>query len=363
MSLEPLTPVQGARRLRHLRRYRRPGIYLALALVAAFALLPLGRPSFQLLDLAAKIALFAALVASYDVVLGYTGIVSFGHAMFFGFGAYGVALALGKFGLPTYGNLGLGLLAGVAVSAVVAFLIAAFSLRVKAIFFAMITLAFAEFATILSIQWSQLTGGEDGITPKVPGVFAASFTLRVLGVPLTGRAVTYWTIVAVVTLAFLLMARFVDSPLGRVLQAIRDNEMRAEALGFRPFVFQSVASVFAAAIAAVTGAGYALWVGFVNPESTLGLQIMLDVLLMVIIGGIGTLYGGIIGAAFIVTARTLLPDLRGVAAALAPGSDLLARMTDRWLLYFGILFILVVFFFPKGVVGTLRQAIARRAAR
>jgi branched-chain amino acid transport system permease protein len=103
-------------------------------------------------------------------------------------------------------------------------------------------------------------------------------------------------------------------------------------------------------------------VRYVNPESTLGIPIMLDVLLMVIIGGIGTLYGGIVGAAFLLTARTLLPDLRMLSASLLPGSEILQRLSERWLLYFGILFILVVFFFPKGVLGTIRERLARRPA-
>jgi branched-chain amino acid transport system permease protein len=357
-----LTPVQAARAAAGRRRLRAPTLYLRLALLAAFAVAPVVVPSFQVTDLALKIALFATLVASYDVVLGYTGIVSFGHAMFFGFGAYAVALALGKFGAATYGHLLLGFAAGVVASAVVAALIGTFSLRVKALFFAMITLAFAEFALILAVQLSQVTGGEDGLSPRLPGVFAVSWEATVLGARLTGRLVTYYTVLAVCVALFLLMSRFVHSPLGRTLQAIRDNAPRAEALGYPTFVFQIVASTFGSVVATVLGGCYAMWVRYVNPESTLGIPIMLDVLLMVIIGGIGTLYGGVIGAAFLLTARQLLPDLRGVAAALFPASEIFQRLAERWLLYFGILFILVVFFFPKGVLGTIRDRLARRPA-
>jgi branched-chain amino acid transport system permease protein len=115
-------------------------------------------------------------------------------------------------------------------------------------------------------------------------------------------------------------------------------------------------------MAAVLGGLYAMWVRYVNPESTLGVPIMLDVLLMVIIGGMGTLYGGLIGAAFLLTARLSLPYLRTAGAALFPGSVLLQTLTERWLLVFGILFILVVFFFPKGVLGTIQEALGRRRA-
>jgi branched-chain amino acid transport system permease protein len=355
------TPVAIARAAARARRLREPTAWLRLGVVLLFVLVPVLAPSFKVTDLALKIAIFATLAASYDVVIGYTGIVSFGHAMYFGFGAYAVALALGKLGGVTYGHLLLGFLGGILVSAVVAALIGAFSLRVKALFFAMITLAFAEFALILAVQWTTFTGGEDGLSPKLPGVFAVSWAGRLPGVRLSGREVAYYAILAACLVLFVVMSRFVHSPLGRTLQAIRDNELRAEALGYRTFVFQLAASSFGSVMATVLGGLYTLWVRYVNPESTLGVPIMLDVLLMVIIGGLGTLYGGIVGAGVLLTARTLLPDLRVLGAFLAPGSEILQRLADRWLLYFGVLFILVVFFFPKGVLGTLREAWVRRA--
>ena len=349
------TPVEAARAAERARRWREPGRWLIVGAAAAAALAPLAG-SFQVLDLAAKIAIFGALAASYDIVLGYTGIVSFGHAMFFGLGAYAVALCLGRFGGPTYGWLALGLGLAVLVAAALAVLIGAFSLRVKAIFFAMITLAFAEFALILAVQLSAVTGGEDGLSPRLPGLFAVGWSGRVLGVPLTGRLVTYYTVLAAVIALFLVMRRFVDSPLGRTLQAVRDNPLRAEALGYTTFVFQLIAASFASVVAAVLGAAHALWVRYVNPESALGVHLMLDVLLMVIIGGVGTLWGGIVGAGVLLSAQTLLPGLRAVGAELSGGSALVQRLTDRWLLYFGVLFILVVFFFPRGILGSLRQA-------
>ena len=333
------TPLVLARRAAHARRWRQPAPYVMLTLVAVLALVPLVVPSFQTVDLALKIAIFATVVASYDILLGYTGIVSFGHAMFFGFGAYAVALAVGKTG--GYGHLLGGVLAAVAVTLSISLLISAFSLRVKAIFFAMITLAFAEFALILAVQLSGFTGGEDGLSPVFPGVFAR-------------RLPTYYVALAVCVMLFAAMSRFVASPLGRTLQAIRDNELRAEALGLRTFVFQSIASAFASVVATLLGVAYALWVRYVNPESALGIPIMLDILLMLIIGGIGTLWGGVIGASVLLTAQTLLPKLRALGTAIFPGSVFVERLTDRWLLWFGILFVLVVFFFPKGVLGTIR---------
>jgi len=272
-----------------------------------------------------------------------------------------VALAVGRLGAPTYGHLALGFLVGIALSGLLALLIGAFSLRVKALFFAMITLAFAEFALILATQWSQLSGGEDGLSPKMPGMFAAG-AAGPFG--LGSRLVTYYAVLGICLGCFLLMSRFVHSPLGRTLQGIRDNALRAEALGYRTFAFQLAATSFGSVIAAILGGGYAMWVRYVNPESVLGISIMLDVLLMVIIGGIGTLYGGVVGATVLLGARTLLPNLRALGTSVFAGSEIVERLSERWLLYFGILFVLVVFFFPKGVLGTLRDVANRhRAAR
>jgi branched-chain amino acid transport system permease protein len=338
-------PVAAARRAARARRWTQPGRWFEAVALAALLALPQVVPSFQVVDLALKIALFATLVASYDILIGYTGIVSFGHAMFFGLGAYTVALSLSRLGAPDWPHLLLGFALAIVGTAVLAFLIGAFSLRVKAIFFAMITLAFAEFALILAVQLSGLTGGEDGITPKLPSAL--------------GRMPTYYTVLALCAALFWLMTRFVASPLGRTLQAIRDNALRAEALGYRTFVYQSIATAFASVVAAILGGAWVMWVRYVNPESTLGIHIMLDILLMVIIGGIGTLDGALIGAAVLLLAQTLLPNLRAAGAALLPGSELVQRLTDRWLLWFGVLFILVVFFFPKGVIGTLRQRRSR----
>jgi branched-chain amino acid transport system permease protein len=349
-----MTPVQAARAAERARRWREPGRWLLLGALAAAALAPLAG-SFQVLDLAAKIAIFAALAASYDIVLGYTGIVSFGHAMFFGLGAYAVALGLVRLGPPTYGTLVSSLAAGAAAAAAVAVLVGVFSLRVKAIFFAMITLAVAEFALILAVQLSGLTGGEDGLSPHLPGILAVGWTGRLLGVPLSGRLVTYAVVLTAVVVLFLLMHRFVDSPLGRTLRAVRDNPIRAEALGYRPFAFQVIAATFASVVAALLGGCYALWVRYVNPESTLGVHLMLDVLLMVVIGGVGTLWGGVVGAAVLLTAQTLLPNLRALGGQWLGGGALAGRLTERWLIYFGILFIVVVFFFPRGILGSLRQ--------
>jgi branched-chain amino acid transport system permease protein len=183
-----------------------------------------------------------------------------------------------------------------------------------------------------------------------------------LGIEITGRIVTYYFILLACLGLFLAMLRFTHSPLGRVLQAIRDNVERAEALGYKTFIFQTISITFGCVVAAVVGGLYGMWVGYVNPESCLGvLSIMLAVLLMCIIGGMGTLYGGIAGAAFYMIMETFLPDLQHFAKDLFPHTELLHTIMERWLLLFGILFILVVIFFPKGVIGSAREYMARRS--
>jgi len=249
----------------------------------------------------------------------------------------------------------------VVISGIISVLIGFFSLRIRAIFFAMITLAFLEFISILASQLRSITGGEDGISFKLPHILAIDYSFgRFLGIEITGRIVSYYLILFICLILFLLMLRFVHSPVGRVLQSIRDNEQRSIALGYRTYLFQVIASSFASCVAAVTGGCFAMWVRYVSPDSSVSVSIMLDVLLMVIVGGMGTIYGGIFGAAFLMVTRAFLPKLQILITSLLPGVPIAIRLSERWLFYFGLLFILIVYFFPKGVVGTAQEIISRR---
>ena len=356
-----MNPIQASHLKERAERFKRPAFFLRLLLLAFFFSTPLIFRSFEILDVVLKIIIFSALVASYDVVLGYTGIVSLGHTMYFGIGAYLVGIFMGKLGWISYGDLALALLIAVVISGILSVLIGFFSLRIRAIFFAMVTLAFLEFTFILSSQLRPITGGEDGISFKLPGILALDYRLgQFLGIEFTGRIMSYYLILLISLILFLLMLRFVHSPLGRVLQSIRDNEQRSIALGYRTYVYQVIGSSFASCVAAVTGGCFALWVRYVSPDSSLSVPIMLDVLLMVIVGGMGTLYGGIFGAAFLVITRAFLPKIQILIASLLPGVPFAIRLSERWLFYFGLLFILIVYFFPKGIVGTAQEIFARR---
>jgi branched-chain amino acid transport system permease protein len=319
---------------------------LAAILVLVFlglALAPFVFPGTRSLNVAAKVAVFVLLAASYDLLLGYTGIVSFAHTLFFGIGGYGVGIAMARLG-ATWASLLLGVVAALVLSLAIALAIGLLSLRVRAIFFAMITLAVAAFFQILASQLSQLTGGEDGLTYRVPEL-------------LRERRVAYYTVLVLATVLFLALLRVVNSPFGRVLLAIRENEFRAEALGYRLVSYRTAANCLAALGATLAGVLYALWLRYTGPETTLSFNIMIDILLMVVIGGMGTMYGAVLGATLFVVAQNYLQDLMRLAAGALSGVPLAPQLLhpDRWLLWLGVLFIVCVYYFPSGIVGRLRR--------
>src|SRR5688500_14925655 len=317
--------------------------FVLLAILAGLVLAPFIFPGTRSLNVAAKVAVFILLVASYDLLLGYTGIVSFAHTMFFGIGGYGVGIAAAKLG-PTWGALGFGILVSLLISAIVAFGIGLLSLRVRAIFFAMITLAVASFFQILASQLSDFTGGEDGLNFRLPAI-------------LHNRIVAYYAVLAVSAFLFLLLLRIVNSPFGRVLLSIRENEFRSEALGYRTVAYRTVANCLAALGATAAGVLYALWLRYTGPDTTLSFNIMIDILLMVVIGGMGTMYGPVLGATLFVVAQNYLQDLMKLASGATSGIPLLPHVLhpDRWLLWLGVLFIVCVYYFPSGIVGRLRR--------
>jgi len=337
---------------------------ILIVIVLALLLVPFVFPGARSLSVAAKVLVFVLLVASYDLLLGYTGIVSFAHTMFFGIGAYGVAIASTRMG-PGWDAIAVGVLLALVLSALLAFAIGLFSLRVKAIFFAMITLAVAAAFQTLASQLSEFTGGEDGLSFKVPAVLQPSFELfedTVLGASIDGRFLTYYLVFFSVLVLFLVLLRIVNSPFGRVLQAIRENDFRAEAIGYRTVVFRTVSSVLGALFATLAGALLAIWLRYNGPDTSLSFEIMVDILLIVVIGGMGTMYGAVIGSAIFVLAQSYLQDLmRLVSGALEPVPLAAALFSpDRWLLWLGLLFVLSVYYFPTGIVGRLRaRAIAR----
>ncbi|MBS0339630.1 MAG: branched-chain amino acid ABC transporter permease [Proteobacteria bacterium] len=331
---------------------------ILVAIVLALAFAPFIFPGVKALSVAAKILVFIVLVASFDLLLGYTGIVSFAHTMFFGIGAYGIAISASSLG-PNWGAILVGLGASLLLSLLLSLAIGLFSLRVRAIFFAMITLAVASAFQTLASQMSGFTGGEDGLTFKLPELISPSFEFAeepFLGASLDGRLLCYYLLFVTAVVLVLALLRVVNSPFGRVLQAIRENEFRAEAIGYRVVVYRTVSSMLSALFATMAGALLAIWLRYNGPDTSLSFEIMVDVLLIVVIGGMGTIYGAVIGAAIFVVAQSYLQDLLRIAGEQASALPWLAAVLspDRWLLWLGLLFVLSVYFFPTGVVGKLR---------
>ena len=181
----------------------------------------------------------------------------------------------------------------------------------------MITLAVASAFQTLASQLSEFTGGEDGLNFKVPECCRPAFSLSeqpFLGVSLDGKLISYYSLFALGVVLFLVMLRIVNSPFGRVLQAIRENAFRAEALGYPLVVYRTWSNVLSAGFATLAGALLALWLRYNGPDTSLSFDIMIDILLMVVIGGMGTMYGAVLGATLFIVAQNYLQDLMRLAS-------------------------------------------------
>lgn len=332
---------------------------LLIAILVGLALAPFLVSGARALNTAATICVFIVLVASYDLLIGYTGIVSFAHTMFYGIGAYGVGLALAGMG-PTWLAVFTGLGAALLVALALALVIGLVSLRVRALFYAMITLAVASAFGVLASQLSDFTGGEDGRSFPVPELLTPGFKLLendVLGRAIDGRLITYYLVFACSIALFLFLLRVVNSHFGRVLLAIRENDFRAEALGYRTVVYRTMANCIAAVVAALAGALMALWLRYVGPKTVLSFELMTDILLIVVIGGMGRMYGAVVGVALFILAQNYLQAGMGRASEALVAIPILSKALhpDRWMLWMGLLFIACVYYFPTGIVGRLRR--------
>jgi branched-chain amino acid transport system permease protein len=331
---------------------------LLLVVFVGLALAPFLFPGAKALSVAAKALVFILLVASFDLLLGYTGIVSFAHTMFFGIGAYGVAIASTRMD-PGFAAVAVGTSGGLG----------------------RLTAAVAGDRPVLAAREGHLLrddhAGRGQRLPdpglqaerlhrwrrrpdlQEPEVLSPAFQLLeepVLGVAIDGRLLTYYLLFAVVTLLVLSCCASSTRPFGRVLQAIRENDFRAEAIGFRTVIYRTWSSVLSALFATLAGALLALWLRYVGPDTTLSFEIMIDILLIVVIGGMGTMYGAVIGSVLFVLAQNYLQDLLRLAGSSLEGVPLLGAVLtpDRWLLWLGVLFVLSVYHFPTGIVGRLR---------
>ena len=301
-------------------------VAFAAALLAALALpwLLQALGTGYYLGVASRIIVWGIAATSLNLVLGYGGMVSLGHAAFMGLGGYATAV------LVTEGitNAALHLLATVALTALAALVIGAISLRTRGVYFIMITLAFAQMLFYLSNSLKGY-GGDEGLTIRARSVF--------LGFDLKNGTVLYYTALALLGATLLALARFVPSRLGRAVLAQRDDEVRAEALGFATYRDKLVVFVVAAAVAGVAGALNANLQGYVSPNSLHWTQSG-TLLVMVILGGVGTVGGALVGA-----------------AALLLIEEMLSAYTPYWQFWTGWLLLAVVLFARGGIVGLVQR--------
>ncbi len=297
--------------------------------LALFLALPhVLRPYY--VGLTTRMLIFALFAMSLDLLLGYTGLASLGHAAYFGVAAYTVALLILRAGVGS----AIAFPAALAASTITGALFAPLVLRARGSYFLMITFALAQVVWSVAFGWRSLTNGDDGM----PGVPRPNF-----GWSLEGTDAFYYFVLALVALAALLLVVIVMSPFGRALRGIRESESRMQALGYNVWRYQFVAFVLAASFAGLAGALYAYFNRFVGPEYLYVIQ-SAEALIMVILGGAGTLLGPAIGAALIVYLE-----------------DYVSSMTEHWVLVLGVIYVLVTLFAPRGLIGLIVDFRQRRA--
>ncbi|MGO1583039.1 MAG: branched-chain amino acid ABC transporter permease [Actinomycetaceae bacterium] len=310
------------------------------------------------LGLLALCFLYAALALTYHLVYGVAGMLSFGHALYFGAGAYGLALLL-KYEVNFY----LAIVLVVLAVAVIAHLVGAISLRVAGVSFAMVTLAFAQSGNVAVRRGSQVTGGEEGLRLTSDGVPDA-----LVGVVNTKHL--FWLALAILVLIYVVVTWFQSSRAGHVVEATRENETRVRVMGQGPYPIRVLTFGLAGALASIVGMAYVLLQSTATPHTT-SADMTISILIMVVLGGVGSRWGAVVGAII----YTLLVNRLSTLAA----TDAIASLPE-WLriplsepnFILGALFVLVVIFTPGGIAGGLtrlfatvtgRSAGGRRAAR
>jgi branched-chain amino acid transport system permease protein len=283
-----------------------------------------------------EVLIWGLLAMSSDILIGYTGMISFGHSAFFGLGMYGAAAALLT---VRPANLWLALLYGLGASAAVALFVAYFSTRLRDIYFAITTLIFSQIFYVIVFTWTDVTGGENGLTFSrphfgIPGIYTVPFTSTTL----------HWFVLAVVAGSYVVLRRITQSPFGMVLQSIRENEARTRAIGYPVERYKIVAVMLSGLFAGLAGVLYALQNRFVAPDFIYFL-VSGETVIFNVMGGIGTLVGPIVGA--------------GVFLGLREGLGRLFGEQLPYLIPLGVIFIMMVIFLPQGLLGFARRWLNR----
>jgi branched-chain amino acid transport system permease protein len=305
------------------------GVIIAILIVAPYVLPPFWRRFLT------EILIWGLLAMSSDILIGYTGMVSFGHSAFFGLGMYGAAAAL----LIFTPNLWLALVFGLSGAAAAALFVAYFSTRLRDIYFAITTLIFSQIFYVIIFTWTEVTGGENGLIftrPRfsIPFLYEARFDAFTL----------HWFVLAVVAGSYVILRRIMRSPFGMVLQSIRENEARTRAIGYPVERYKMVSVMLSGLFAGLAGVLYAIQNQFAAPDFVFFITSG-DTVIFNVIGGIGTLVGPIVGAGFFQLARELLSRIFG----------------DQfpYLIPLGVTFIVIIIFLPQGLLGFARRWLNR----
>ena len=307
----------------------RTDLIVFLVMAAVFAVAPMViYPVFLM-----KVLCFALFACAFNLLIGFVGLLSFGHAMFFGFAAYVSGYAIKSWGFPTE----LGILAGTAVAAVLGLVAGSLAIRRQGIYFAMVTLALAQMVFFFCVQ-APFTGGEDGIQaiPRRP----------ILGlIDIRSDIVLYYVVLAIFLAGYLLIYRTIHSPFGQILKSIRENEPRAVSLGYRVDQYKLLAFVLSATLAGLAGSTKAV-VFQLASLTDVGWQMSGEVVLMTLVGGMGTVLGPVVGAAVIIAMQNYLAQF------------------GEWVLVIqGAIFVTTVLLFRRGIVGELARLATRPAAK
>ena len=301
--------------------------------VAALAISPFVLPEFWQ-RFTTEILIWGLLAMSSDLLIGYTGMVSFGHSAFFGLGMYGAAAALLAVRPP---NLWLAILTGLVAAAVIAMFVAFFSTRLRDIYFSITTLVFSQIFYVIIFTWTEVTGGENGLTFRqppfaIPGLFEVRFS----------REGLHWFVLAVVVISYLVLRRITQSPFGMVLQSIRENEPRTRAIGYDVKRYKIVSVMLSGLFAGLAGVLYAIQNKFAAPDFVLFL-ISGETVIFNVMGGMGTLVGPVAGAAFFLLMKEVFSRI----------------FYEYYLIPVGVIFTLMVMFVPQGLLGAWRRHLNR----
>lgn len=306
----------------------------AIAIAVLLALTPIVLPLFGAafwINVVAEILIWSLLAMSVNLLFGYVGLLSFGQALYFGFGMYGVAIGITQFGLGLWGAMLLGVVASTAMAAVAG----AFAVRLTWHYFAIITVVFSLIFYFVAMSAKPLTGGDDGLSFSAPAIFAA------LGLSLSDKTTQFYFIFLICLACYVAMALLISSPLGMRFAAVRDNENRASLIGINVYFTRWIAFVMAGFIAGVGGALFALF-GRYASASYMFYHVSGEAVVWAIVGGAGTLMGPLVGTALLILFR-----------------EVMSGLWENYLIAVGAGVILVVMFAPRGVVGTLNALLTQ----